>query len=91
MKTLLTYLCLENHNMFVNIRKKYVLPIKWFLKKNRLEAEAGFRTKNEVLEAKTRIEKEYMVLLRQRRNNEVQQAKGKLEFIDWLLCQEQKD
>lgn len=86
-----TYLFLENHSMWVRFRKKYILPIRWFFTKNRHEAELEMRSKQEILNEKDRLEKEHMQMLRLRRVTEAQNIKGKLEFIDWVLCPNQAD
>ena len=75
--------------MFVKLRKKLWLPMKFHMKRKEVRAEMGFRTKEEVMDRLEEVTKTRLKWQRINNKLEIQKSVGAEETLKWLLCQKE--
>lgn len=94
MNNMITYSSLEKANMWIKLRKKTLLPIKWmftryFEKKKVRKME--MRPKDELHDMIAQKGREKLKFERLNRKEDVGKCEGFIEAINWVLCQKEKD
>ena len=71
--------------MFVKLRKKTILPIKYFITRKRAVAKMEVKGKKELSDRLELEQKELMKFKRLRRIAEENQTQGKINILKWIL------
>lgn len=70
---------------FVNLRKKFILPLKWWLTELTKRERMDIRTKKEI-QIKLKYEKlELLEAQRLENRDKIKVQEGKLELLNWLI------
>ena len=77
--------------IFIKIRKKTLLPIKWFIKRINRERKLEVRSKKEILEEITRLKPIALDHERNEREKELLLTYGKLLGLKWVLYDRTKE
>ncbi len=71
--------------MFIQLRKKTLLPFRWFLRQKKVESEMNIPTPREFL-LRYKEERERLVAAERVSNqNLIEYTKGKTEILEWII------
>ena len=71
--------------MYTRFRKKFILPILWWFRERRKLNGLVVPSKREILEARRDFEKKLREYEREKLNDAINETKGKISILDWLL------
>lgn len=72
-------------NLFIEFRKKYILPKKWRKQKYNKAQDIELPKKVELLDRLEELKKEFHVFKRQNRQDDMNKSLGKIELIEELI------
>jgi len=70
---------------FIKFRKKYLLPLKWRRKRNKLAKEVVMPAPHELLDLKDTLIEKLREYERTEQEDRINFVEGQIEILDWLL------
>lgn len=71
--------------MFRKLKKKMVLPIKWFFTREKKKSSMGYRAKEEIMTRLEDLDSKLLHHQRLRRAADIANIKGQIEGIKWII------